>query len=183
MQRTALLVTALAAVTVSCSTASHSGQTAAKTVTVDPVKMTCAEFVALGDTLRPRAVAWLNGYDTAGRLQDQDVGEVDVDRQMAVLVVSCQQDPKQTLWEKLRGHFPGGSKKVRPTKMTCEDFSELSVSEKPEVAYWLDGYDKAAGVQENAVDQVDLQRDVAVIVQVCKDAPKESLWAKIKSHF
>jgi hypothetical protein len=149
----------------------------------DLSKMTCAEYAAVSESLRPRAIAWMEGYDRGRRVTDEAVGEVDVDRQTATVVVACQETPKVTLWDKIRAHFPGGSKKVKPTAMTCEEFTALSESEQAEVAYWADGYNRARRVNESAVGVVDLDRDVAVIVQVCKPAPKESVWGKIKSHF
>jgi len=48
--------------------------------------------------------------------------------------------------------------------------------------YWADGYEKGTKVKENDVGEVDLERDVAVVYEDCKQAPKESLWAKIKKH-
>jgi HdeA/HdeB family protein len=172
------LVLPLCAVALSlsaCATA-HSAKTA------NPPKMTCEEFLALGSDVQPRAVAWLDGY-SKGKLREQDIGEIDVDRQIDVLVVACKQDPKVTLWDKMRAHFPGGSKKVKPTKMTCQEFVDLDQTTRPEVVYWADGYNTASKVQEGVVDEVDLQRNVGVIYEECKQAPKESLWTKLKKHF
>jgi len=150
---------------------------------LDPTKMTCAEYISLSDSLKPRAIAYLDGYNRATHVTDDAVGEVDVDRQTDVVVLSCQENPKITLWDKIKAHFPGGSKKVSPTKLTCAEYTSLSASEQGEVTYFIEGYNRAKHVESAAVDQVDLERDTAVIVQVCKDAPKESLWAKMKSHF
>jgi len=148
----------------------------------DPTKMTCEEFLALGESVRPRAVAYLDGYSKGGKLKEEDVAEIDVDRQLDVLVVECTQEPKKTLWDKLRAHLPGGSKKVTPTKMTCEEYVSLKESVRPELVYWADGYNKAKTVQEGVAGEVDLERDVAVVYEECKQAPKESLWAKLKKH-
>jgi hypothetical protein len=143
----------------------------------DATKITCAEFAAQSPEGQARITAFLDGYSKRGK-KVEDVASVDVQRQLDVLVVSCQQDPKATLWEKLKAHMPGGKLKVAPVKMTCEDFLALGSSVQPEVAYWLDGYNR----KENVMDagQVDLERDTAVLVQACKPAPKESLWKKIK---
>lgn len=148
----------------------------------DPTKMTCEEFLAVGESVQPRIVAWLDGYSKGGKLKEEDVGEVDVDRQMAVLVVACKEDPKKNLWDKIRDRLPGGRKKVKPTKMTCQEFVELEQTVQPELVYWADGYDKARKVKEGVVGEVDLERDVAVVVVDCKPAPKESLWARMKKH-
>ena len=142
--------------------------------------MTCAEFLALGEDVQPRAVAWLDGYSKAERSRPRMSGG-HIDRQMDVLVVACKQDPSLMFWDKVRAHLPGGSRKVKPTKMTCQEFMDLSETERPEVAYWLDGYNH--GVQQQVAVQVDLQRDVAVVVVECKPVPKESVWTKIKQHF
>lgn len=131
--------------------------------------------------MQPRAVAWLDGYSKGGKLKDEDVAEIDVDRQMAVLVVACKEEPKKTLWDKMRSHLPGG-KKVKPVKMTCQEFVDLDETDRPELVYWIDGYNKAKRVQEGAAGEVDLQRDVGVVVVDCKQAPKESLWTRIKKH-
>ena len=146
-------------------------------------KMTCEEFLALGDDLQPRAVAWLDGYSKGGKLKEEDIGEVDVDRQTEVLVVSCKQDPKKTLWDKIQEKMPGGSKKVTPVKMTCADYVALSQTERPELYYWAKGYNRGSKTKEDVSGEVDLEKDVAVVVQECKAAPKESFWAKVKKHF
>lgn len=149
--------------------------------TVNPPKMTCEEFLALSDSIQPRAVAWLDGYSAAGKLKEQEVGDVDVDRQTETLVVVCKQDPKLTFWDKLKAKFPGGSKKVKPTKMTCDEFVALDDSIKPEAVYWSAGYN--AGVKQEDVTQVDLERDIGVVVVDCKAAPKEPFWTKVKNFF
>jgi hypothetical protein len=142
-------------------------------------KMTCAEFAAQTPEGRARVAAFLDGYSKRGT-KLEDLGEVDVDRVLDVLVVSCQQDPKATLWDKIKAHMPGGKKKVKPVAMTCEEFLALGSSEQPEVAYWLDGYNRKTGGDVGAGGEVDLERDVAVLVQECKPAPKASLWDRIK---
>ena len=175
MARTVLLVTALALGAASCAML-HSSKTAKLP------EMTCEEFLGLSEDVRPRAVAWLDGYSKGGKLKEQDIGEIDVDRQMAALVVVCEQDPKQSFWDKIRGHLPGGSRKVKPAKLTCQEFVALDQTVRPEVVYWAEGYNRAAKVQQGTVGEVDLERDVAVIVEECKQAPTESFWAKMKTH-
>ena len=174
MMRSALLVS-----TVAIAIAAFAPTAGAKTV--NPPKMTCEEFLALGEDIQPRAVAWLDGYSAAGKLKVQDVGEVEVDRQTESLVEVCKQDPKVTFWDKLKAHFPGGKKKIKPTKMTCEEFTAVDDSVKPEAVFWADGYN--AGVRKDAAVAVDLERDISVVVVDCKAAPKESFWTKVKTFF
>ena len=144
-------------------------------------KMTCEEFLALGEDYQRRAVAYLDGYSAGGKLKEEDVAEVDVDRQMAVLVVACKEEPKKTLWDKIRSKLPGG-KKVKPTKMTCEEYVALDQKVQPEMVYWAQGYDKAKKLKEGDLGEVELERDVAVVYVDCKQAPKESFWSKVKKH-
>jgi acid stress chaperone HdeA len=150
--------------------------------TVKPTKMTCEEFVALGDSVKPATVAYLDGYSKAGKLKEEDIGEVDVDRELAVLIVACKEDPKKTLWDKIRDRLPHGKRKVKPAKMTCQEFVDLDESVRPEAVYWAEGYNKATKVRTDDVGEVDLERDVVVVYEECKQAPKESLWSKIKKH-
>jgi acid stress chaperone HdeA len=154
---------------------------AAGAKTVNPPKMTCEDFLALGEDIQPRAVAWLDGYAAGGKLKEQDVGEVDVDRQTEDLVVVCKQDPKVTFWDKVKAHLPGGKKKIKPTKMTCEEFAAVDDTVKPEAVYWAEGYN--AGVKQDVAGQVDLERDIGVVVVECKQAPKERFWTKVKKFF
>jgi hypothetical protein len=150
---------------------------AAQAAKKDATKITCEEFAEQSPEGQARITAFLDGYSKRGK-KIEDIGTIDVQRQLDVLVVSCKETPKATLWDKIKAHMPGGKKKVNP-KMTCEEFLALGSSVQPEVAYWLDGYNR----KENVVDagQVDLERDMAVLVQECKPAPKESLWKRIKA--
>jgi hypothetical protein len=67
--------------------------------------------------------------------------------------------------------------------MTCEEFMAVGTEDQPEVAYFLAGYNRATKTEVGAAGEVDLERDVAVLVEDCKPTPKESLWSKIKKHF
>jgi hypothetical protein len=177
MNRSGLLTVAVVA---GCWAAAFPLAAAAKNV--QPPKMTCEEFLSLDDDAQARTVAWADGYDKGGRIDEEDVGEVDVDREMAVLVVACKEDPKKSFWDKVRAHLPGG-KKVKPVKMTCQEFIDMDESVRPELVYWADGYNKAKKMKEGVAGEVDLEQDVAVVYEECKQAPKESVWAKIKQHF
>ena len=87
-----------------------SGVTAAEAKKVASAKMTCEEFLGLSDDVKPEAVAYLDGYSKGGKLKEEDIGEVDVDREVAVLVVACKEEPKKTLWDKIRHRgSPGAS--------------------------------------------------------------------------
>ena len=144
----------------------------------DPTKMTCEEFAAETPEAQSRITAFLDGYSKRGK-KVEEVGDVDVQRELDTLVVSCVQTPKVTFWDKVKMHLPGGKKKLKPVEMTCADFLALGSDVQPEVAYWLDGYNRKGTV--DASGEVDLERDMAVLVEVCKPTPKASLWERIKT--
>ena len=99
---------------------------------------------------------------------------------MDVIVVACAETPKVTLWDKIRAHMPGGKKQVKAVAMNCEEFLTYTDDVKGEVAYWLAGYH---GAPAGGVEEVDVERDVAVLVDECRIAPKASVWERIKSKF
>ena len=145
-------------------------------------KMTCEEFAAQTPEAQTRVAAYLDGYSKGGKELAAE-SDVEVDRELDTLVVSCKQEPKATLWQKIQAKLPGGKKKVKPIKMTCEDFLALDSDVQPEVAYWLAGYNAAKHKEVAAAGEVDLETDTAVLVQECKPAPKTPLWEKIKKKF
>jgi HdeA/HdeB family len=147
---------------------------------VNALTITCEEFAAQTPEAQKRIVAFADGYSKKG-VAEEAVGEVDVKRVLDVAVIGCVETPKATWWDKLKAKLPGGSKKVKPVKMTCEEFLALDKDVQPEVAYFLDGYNRKDKTDVAVAGEVDLERDTAVFVEICKPAPKESLWAKIKS--
>jgi HdeA/HdeB family len=147
----------------------------------DPTKVTCEAFAAQTPEAQERVAAYLDGYSKGGK-KIEDVGEIDVNRQLDVMVVSCKEAPKLTLWDKFKMHMPGGSKTIE-VPMTCEDYVALGSDVQPEAAYFLAGYNRAKKAEVAAAGEVDMETDVALLVQECKPTPKESLWAKIKKHF
>ncbi len=142
-------------------------------------KMTCEEFAAHSTTTQLREAAWLDGYSKRGK-PIGDVAEVDVERDVDAIVIDCKQTPKVTLWDRIRAHLPGGKRKVKAVKMNCEEFLTYTSNVQGEVAYWLAGYH---GTQVDGADEVDVEHDVAVLVEECKIAPKASVWERIKSKF
>ena len=67
-------------------------------------------------------------------------------------------------------------------KITCEDFLVLEESVKPKVVYWAVAYNKG-GAPEAAVLDVEATKTVIpIVIEVCKKAPKESFWQKVKAR-
>jgi hypothetical protein len=147
----------------------------------DPTKMTCEEYLSLSESEKPVAAAFLEGW-SKGRKQ-VEIGEVGLDRDVTTLIASCKETPKESLWRRFEKHVPVLKKHVKPIEMQCEDFVGLESDVQPELYYYLDGYDRASRAQTDVAGEIDLEQDYAAFVQVCKQAPKESLWAKIKARF
>jgi len=147
----------------------------------DPTKMTCEEYLSLSETQRSSTAAFLDGWSKGKK--HVDIDEVGVDRDVTTLVASCTETPKESLWRRFEKHVPVLKKHMKPIKMVCEDYVGLESDVQPELFYYLDGYDRASRTQTDSAGEIDLEQDYAAFVQVCKQAPKESVWSKIKVRF
>jgi len=76
-----------------------------------------------------------------------------------------------------------GDAKKSLGKMTCEDFLALEDSFKPKVVYWAAAYGKGGKPEAAVLDVEGTEQVVPVIIEVCKKAPKESFWQKVKAEF
>ena len=147
----------------------------------DPTKLTCQEYLSMSEGEQSSSAAFLEGWRHGKK--HVDIGEVGVDREVTTLVVSCKETPKESLWRRFEKHVPVLKKHVKPIEMKCEDFVGLESDVQPELYYYLDGYDRASRTQTDVAGEIDLEQDYATFIQVCRQAPKESLWAKIKARF
>jgi acid stress chaperone HdeA len=69
--------------------------------------------------------------------------------------------------------------KVRPAKMTCEDFIAVDDNYKPALVYWAEGTDHA-GIKETDELTVDTANPVAIVIEECKKTPKMTFLGKVK---
>jgi hypothetical protein len=145
----------------------------------DATKMTCQEFASHSTDQQLRVAAFLDGYSKRGK-PVEEVADVAVERDLDVLIVACHQDPKATVWDKLKAKLPGGKRKVKPVAMTCEEYLGLESDNQAEVAYWLEGYNRKAGATVEGEASIDVEHDTAVLVEECKPTPKGSVWERIK---
>jgi hypothetical protein len=167
---------------------------------VHPKNMTCEEFAALRAEAQPRVVAFVEGYQAAER-KEGGAAVVPVVREVETIVKSCVENPKQSLWERIRAKLPGAKqdKVANPSTMVCQQFIELEEAVQPQVVAWLDGYAQGQGgggaaqgakaQNPKAADDapaatpVIVEREVRKIVEECRAAPKEGLWDRIKKKF
>lgn len=75
------------------------------------------------------------------------------------------------------------SKGTTPAKMTCEEFVMLEDVARPKLVYWAEGYNRKGKPEEATFDIEATDRLVPVLVEICKQAPKESFWKKAKAEF
>jgi acid stress chaperone HdeA len=72
--------------------------------TVKPETMTCEEFLALGEEVRPQAVYWIEGYSESGAKVETMKIEAFA-RPITAVVAECEKTPKETLWQKIKKYF------------------------------------------------------------------------------
>lgn len=70
-----------------------------------PAKMTCEEFAALDDTVKPKVVYWAEGFNRKGKPVDAVVDIDATDKLVPMLVTECKETPKATFWQKIKKHF------------------------------------------------------------------------------
>lgn len=190
MSKTTLMVGALA---VSLVAGVHAADTetgkAELGKKVDPTRMTCEEFVALQPEAQPRIVAWLAGYAQQGKAIEEKVVAVPVEADVATVVTACNEAPKQSVWERIRGKLPFAKKSVTdPTKMTCQEFVGLGKDVQPMVTYWIQGYDRggkatatgSSSEPKAAAVPTGADADTMVVVDECRATPNASLRDKVK---
>ena len=73
--------------------------------------------------------------------------------------------------------------KHKPEKMTCEEFLVLDDTIKPKVVYWAEGFNHKGQAADAVVDIEATDKLVPTLMMECKEAPKATLWEKIKKHF
>jgi hypothetical protein len=70
-----------------------------------PETLTCQEFLALDDVVKPRLVYWARGFNPAGGASDSALDIEATDKLVPVLVRECAESPKLTFWQKVRGYL------------------------------------------------------------------------------
>jgi hypothetical protein len=162
--------------------------------TQTPEKMTCKEFVALDDAVKPKVVYWAEGLNKKGKPVDSVVDVDETDRLIPVLVSECKESPEQPLMKKVKEHVAKsaspkaasavpGNASVKPVKMSCKEFVALDDMVKPKVVYWAEGFSKKGKPVDSVVDVDETDRLVPVLVTECKETPKLTFWQRIKKHF
>ncbi len=77
------------------------------------------------------------------------------------------------------------NKEMKPAKMTCQDFLMMDDVYKPQMVYWMDGYNNKGkdATPKMSSWSVRTQETVAALVEECKKTPKQSFAQKVKYFF
>lgn len=70
-----------------------------------PARMTCEQFVALDDVVKPKVVYWAEGFNHKGKAVDATVDIDSTDKLVPILVTECQKNPKASFWSEVKKHF------------------------------------------------------------------------------
>ncbi len=75
------------------------------TASTKPAKMSCEDFIALDDVVKPKVVYWAAGVNRKGKPEDAVVDIEKTDRLVPVLIEECTKTPKQSFWSKVKVEF------------------------------------------------------------------------------
>ncbi len=95
---TAVLATTLFASSTVAFAQSSSGKKAVE-------KMTCEDFVALEDSLKPHAINWAVAYGEDGKPESAGVNVEGIQQIIPVVIEACQKTPKESFWQKVKTEF------------------------------------------------------------------------------
>ena len=70
-----------------------------------PARMTCEQFVALDDVVRPKVVYWAEGFNHKGKAVDAAVDIDATDKLVPILVTECRKNPKASFWHEVKKHL------------------------------------------------------------------------------
>ncbi|MFA0811800.1 acid-activated periplasmic chaperone HdeA [Microbulbifer epialgicus] len=66
---------------------------------------TCADFLAIDDEFKPKAVYWATGYAKGGK-EDAAVMDVEgTEKVTPMIITACTQAPKESFWAKFKGEW------------------------------------------------------------------------------
>jgi len=71
----------------------------------------------------------------------------------------------------------------RPQDWTCSDFLQVPEKARPNVVYWLDGFNKGGKSDASDVTAEDFKHPTAKITVECRKNQTENLWDAIVKHF
>src|SRR5262245_24093980 len=67
-------------------------------------------------------------------------------------------------------------------QMTCADFLLIDDAAKPVIVYWAATRDQMGQPESAHVDVDDTDRMVPMLVEKCKETPRQSFWHKVRAE-
>jgi hypothetical protein len=71
----------------------------------------------------------------------------------------------------------------KPQDWTCSDFIQVPDKAKPNVVYWMAGFNKGGKADSLDVKAEDFKHPIGKLVTECRKNKTENLWDAIVSHF
>jgi acid stress chaperone HdeA len=65
-------------------------------------KLTCEDFIAVKDVIKPQYVIAGNAYTKGGKAKNAVIEVIDIETLVPILVEECQKAPKESFWAKLK---------------------------------------------------------------------------------
>jgi hypothetical protein len=65
-------------------------------------KLTCEDFIAVEDVIKPQYVIAGNAYTKGGKAKNAVIEVIDTETLVPILVEECQKAPKESFWAKLK---------------------------------------------------------------------------------
>lgn len=62
---------------------------------------TCADFIGVEDSLRPKLVYWATAYSKAGKPEAATIDIEGTEKLIPIITEDCQKAPQDSFWEKL----------------------------------------------------------------------------------
>jgi hypothetical protein len=75
-------------------------------------KMTCEDFLAVDDTVKPKVVYWAVAYAKGGKPEAAVIDVEATDQITPVLVEECKAKPKESFWKKVKAEVKKIEKKL-----------------------------------------------------------------------
>jgi acid stress chaperone HdeA len=68
-------------------------------------KMTCEDFLAMDDTMKPKVVYWAVAYGKGGKPEAAVLDVEGTEKITPVLIEDCKAAPKESFWKKVKGEL------------------------------------------------------------------------------
>jgi len=75
-------------------------------------KMTCDDFLAIDDTIKPKVVYWAAAYGKGGKPENAVLDIEGTEKIVPALIEECKKAPKVSFWQKVREALKTLAKKM-----------------------------------------------------------------------